>query len=454
MSGAVASGPTRDRRQALFDLVPLLLVIVAEGSWVAVAGWLVQEYSLHDPVIGIPGMAGFVAFGVLAARVGARRVGQLWPFVALGLVATGGVVGWLASPAARDDLATNLAGALAAHPGGWLAAVAVLRGFAHAALPLSEASVGRLLGLGLPGIAFASLVGGLVTEPFRGEFLRQSLVAAIVFVATATLALALARLGAVGRDAGFDWRRNPTWTAIVVLLVASAVWIALPLAGVAGAVLELVFAVALIPMLILGMTAGFDRTGRRILGFVAVAAALIIVFGRLFPAPAVVNRQPISVPAVPPAGTGDPAVAVGLGGLVIALAAAAILLLAAAWMRRPRPIPLDDVFETRSIDRSVGAMAPRRARRRERWTDPVDAAGAYLAVLHDLDRDPEARRLGAETPAEHARRLRETGAGGLPLDLLAADYALDRFGSVVLPDREHRRAIGRWRAMRRLATRT
>ena len=61
----------------------------------------------------------------------------------------------------------------------------------------------------MPGLAFAAIVGGMVAEPFRGRFLADAIVASIVFATTATLALALTRLTAVGADSGFDWRRNP-----------------------------------------------------------------------------------------------------------------------------------------------------------------------------------------------------------------------------------------------------
>ena len=39
------------------------------------------------------------------------------------------------------------------------------------------------------------------------------------------------------------------------------------------------------------------------------------------------------------------------------------------------------------------------------------------------------------------------------LDLLAADYALVRYGGKDLSPREHQRALGRWRSLRRRLTR-
>jgi hypothetical protein len=57
--------------------------------------------------------------------------------------------------------------------------------------------------------------------------------------------------------------------------------------------------------------------------------------------------------------------------------------------------------------------------------------------------------MGSETPAAHARRLRDEGRGDLGLELLVADYELDRFGGVSLTPNEERRAIARWRRLRR-----
>ena len=84
-----------------------------------------------------------------------------------------------------------------------------------------------------------------------------------------------------------------------------------------------------------------------------------------------------------------------------------------------------------------------------RRTEPAGAAAAYVALVEDLDRHPTVRRERAETPAEHAARLRAAGRSGLSLDLLAADYALARYGEVELSAREDRRGIARWRALRR-----
>ena len=137
-------------------------------------------------------------------------------------------------------------------------------------------------------------------------------------------------------------------------------------------------------------------------------------------------------------------------GIVLGVAVIAVLVLARLWLRRPRDEE-PEVPETREIDRGEWESdAPRR--RRGRWTrraEPRDAAAAYRSLLEDLEAYPALRREPGETPAEHAARLRRSGHGELALELLAADYGLERFGAIDLTPREHRRALTRAKALRR-----
>src|SRR5262249_53924171 len=127
-----------------------------------------------------------------------------------------------------------------------------------------------------------------------------------------------------------------------------------------------------------------------------------------------------------------------------------VLVLVALWMRRTQPIELD-VEETRTIDRGTDADAPLPRRRRfGRWAEPRTAVEAYIALVEDLARQDGVRRELAETPAAHAARLRAAGAASaLSLDLLAADYALVQYGEIPLRASEHKRAVARWRRLRR-----
>ena len=435
---------------AIVELPPLPLVIVAEAAWISVIAGLLQEFALHQPEIGIPVVALFVALGTLAARLLGRRLGDRWPAAALGLIVVAAVVGVLASPAARAALAGGIGPAVAAHPGGLLAGLAVLRGFAHASLPLAESTVARLLALGTPGLALASLLGGVIAEPFRTRFLGDALGAAIVFVGTAVLALAFTRLAAMATDEGLDWRRNPAWLALTLVLLATAIIAAVPLAAVAGTALSILVGVALGPLLILGLVTGFDRTARWMIVIFATIAVVTRILAAVF------GGRPTTPGPVttPPSGPVQPSQAeqlatMSLGGLLLLAATVAVLILIAAWMRRTRAPHDDLVDEIRTIDRGDAPGAPRRWPPRARRAEPADAVQAYVALLADLARHPAAGRRPGETPAEHAARLRSAGAPSLALDLLAADYALARDAGLTLSAAEDRRGIERWRILRR-----
>jgi hypothetical protein len=437
----------------LVELAPVALVVVAEAAWISVVAGLLEEFALHAPVLGIPVLVAFVGAGVVLARILGPRLGHRWPAVAFALVLGSGSLGWLASPAARAALADGLGPALAAHPGGWLAGLAILRGFAHARIPLGEDTVTNLLAIGVPGLALAATLGGLIVDPYRSRFLTDALGAAIVYVAAAVLALAFARLDAIGTDAGFDWRRNPPWLVLTIAMVVVAIILAIPLASVAGTVISVAVSVALGPMLIVGLATGFDYVARRVIGFFLAVAIVIFVVVRLFG-----NKTPETPPTQ--TGFGDQAPAspaeqlftISIGGLLLLAMIVGIIVLIALWMRRA-PVPDGLVGETRTIDPGGTGGPPRRRRNRFGFRPaPKTAVQAYVALVDDLERHSDVRRDPAETPAAHAARLRATGRSGLSLDLLAADYALARYGEVSLPDHEDRRAVGRWRALRRRLT--
>lgn len=445
-------GRGRSAVAGIVELAPLAFVVIAEAAWISVLGGLIQEFSQHDPVLGIPGLAAFVAVGIVAARLLEPRLDARWPIVALGLVAVGGLAGCLVSADARAALASGLGPALAAHPGGIVAGLAILRGFAHARLPLAEGTVTRLLSIGVPGLAMAALLGGAIGDPFRARFLADVLGESIVFVAATVLALAFARLAAIGVDGGFDWRGNPVWLGFTILLLILAIVAAIPLSAVAGTALSVLVSIALGPLFLLGLATGLDRTARRVLVFFITVGVVAWAL----------TRGPIELTLPDPnppgaAGQGPPSpveqmVTASLGGLLLLAVVVGMFLLIALWMRRVRPVN-ELVAEEHSIEPGGDPGVPRRRRNRfGRRADPDGAAAAYVALVDDLDRHPDVRRLPAETPAEHAARLRSIGRSDLALHLLAADYALARYGGVALPEREDRRAVKRWRMLRRRIT--
>jgi MFS family permease len=442
-------------RREISHLVPLLLAAVAEGAWISVIAGLVQEYALRDPVLGILPFAAFTLGGVVAARTLGPRLGERWPSIALGLVAMGAVLGVAASAEARSlfgaDPLETLGAVLGAHPGGLLAGLAILRGFGHARRPLSEDTLGRLFGGGILAITIAALVGGLVADPWRARFLADSLVAGVIFAASAILALALTRQTAAGTESTADWPRNPAWVGLLVILVALIAFVSVPVSFAAPGAIDLLIGLTLGPLIVVGMIAGWTQTGARFVGLVLILAALIVVATPQLGGEAEAPQGGVSNPGSSAAPTAADQGALVLGVVfVTVVAVAGILLLVRLWMRRSAP-PLTNVDETRTIDRG-GESTTSRKRRRRRFAlrrVPRDAVAAYRALMEDLALRPEVRRESAETPTEHARRLRDEGTAGFSLELLAADYALVRFGGVSLSARENRRAVDRWRALRR-----
>jgi hypothetical protein len=447
MTTAVAADPRRTAR--LLELVPVVLVVIAEAAWVSVVGGFVQEVRLQAPVLGIPVLALFVAGGLVAARsVGTRLGRRWWPPVGLLLSLAAGATGWLLAPDARAALAAgDPATAITHNPGGWVAALAVLRGFANATFPVSDATCARMLRLGIPGLAVIALIGGAVAQPWRGIFLSETLVAAVVFVASGTFALAFARQQAVGADLHVDWRRNRAWVLLLALAVVAAAAVALVFAGAVGAALPVLFGLVLGPFLILGMVLGTDRRAIRMIAYCVAVALFVYLLFTLYASQPYVPPPPDVSPGTPTRPETDPTVIVGLGGLGILIAVIVVLLLLRLWMRQIGPVETDP-NEIRTIDRGGDPDHIGRRSRRQRRATPSDAVTAYVALIEDLDGRATVRRDPSETPTEHARRLRDEGTGGLSLDLLAADYALARFGGITLAGQEDRRAVARWRRLR------
>ena len=446
MSTTLAVDPRRAAR--LLELIPVVLVVIAEAAWVSVIGGFIQEVRLQAPVLGIPILTVFVATGVVAARTFGARLGRWWPPVGLGLSLLAGAIGWLLAPDARAALlAGDLATAIKDNPGGWVAALAVLRGFANATFPVSDATCARMLRLGIPGLALIALIGGAVTQPWRGIFLADTLVAAVVFVASGTFALAFARQQAIGADLHVDWRRNRPWVLLLAAAVVLATAAALMFAGAIGAALPVLFGLVLGPFLILGLVFGTDRRAIRMIAYFSAAALLVYLLLSFYASRPYVPPPPNAAPGDPTLPETDPTVIVGLGGLGVVLAVIAVLILLRLWMRQIGPVETDP-NEIRTIDRGDEPNRTRDRSRRRRRSTPEDAVTAYVALIDELDRRPTVRRDPAETPAEHARRLRADGSGALGLDFLAADYALARFGGVDLGAREDRRGVARWRSLR------
>jgi hypothetical protein len=436
----------------IVELVPAGLAMATEGAWVAVLYALVEAAASGPFLLGPVGMIVAAAIGLAAARLGAARLGERWPTVALVLVLGAATAGWLADPVVRSFLVEGAPErATFTHPGGWLAGLALLRGIAHARPSTSGAALERLMLVGLPALAIPLLVGGMLAAPRWELFVAEATPAILLFAVAGTVGLAVRRLDRVGIGAGFDWRRNRAWLLMVALLVVGAGILAIPVSGVVGPAVRIAVGVLVVPLLLVGAIAGFSSVSRRaVLSLVVMAVVMAIVI-----VVAGTSDQPTPDPPDPVGGAGggtagDVIITVGLGGLLTVLVVVGILILARLWMREALQPGVSDVREERVIDpgdREPVARAPSTGGRRRR-IEPTDAVSAYLALIDDLDPRPTVRRSVGETPSEHARRLRTAGTGATSLDLLAADYALARFGERRLSPREEGRGVARWRRLR------
>lgn len=440
------------------EALPTILAIVAEAAWVAVLAALLQAFALHPGALAYPWFLAAAFAGLLATRTLEGRAGERWPVVVAALAIASGAIGWLASPEVRDIVLGRAEGgaveALGANIGGWLLAVAFVRGVAHARLPADPRRIGNMLGLAIPGLAAVAILGGMAGEPHRSAFLAEAQAEVLVFLVAGILALALARLGLVATGAAVDWRRNPAWLALLVALLAATALLALAVALFGGQVIVMALGALFTPLLIVGFFAGFGRRSVSIIVFSLFVAAFLASFLSLLarsggsPPPLTPQGPVITLPPDPIASA---PVTFGVLGVTLAVAVIAVLVLARLWLKRVQA-DVEEVPETREIDRGDWDLDDGRGPRRSRFgrrAAPHDAAAAYRALLEDLEAHPALRRQPAETPAEHAARLRGDGHGALALDLLAADYGLARYGELPLTPREHRRALARAKLLRR-----
>ena len=462
----VAPPPSGDVRRVplpitVLEWIPIGCAVLMEAAWITVVAGLVQEYALRHPVVHLGWMLAFVASGVVAARVLSHRIPARWPAVGLLLVIAGGIAGVLLAPGSRAALAIgDPATAFATNPGGLFAGLAVLRGFPHGATHLAFGTIARAVFPGIPGLAIGAAAGGMIADPWRAEFLTDAAIATGLFMGAGILALTFAGFAEVQPSGAPAWRGNPTWIGLLLLAIAGLLAVVIPVSALGGPVIataiQVVVGIALVPLAIVALLSGAGVGLRRTLLYVG-GAALVVWLLSLAPAGSPADRTATSAGAGGPAS--DSAIqrigVIGIGGIALVLVIVGTLLIVRAWMRRAPALDTGDPADTRSFDIPDGeTWRPRsRQRRRGRFGTPRTAPEAYVALVAELADRPDVRRDVAETPAEHARRLREVraaGVAGLQLDLLAADFALGVYGAVPLTAPETSRAIARWRNLRRL----
>jgi hypothetical protein len=392
-------------------------VVVAESAWLTVVYAAIETAVAHEGL-----RLDLWAFA--AAAVVGRLVTARWGAAALGLAAlVAALVGWVLGPGVVEALAgPDKLLALLHHPGGWLLAVAAWRGGRGIGTDVSDASslmTGGLLILAIPWLIGA---GG----PRADEFTAAALPATLVFAGAGLLAIGLARLRQLSAAVGTDWRDNASWVGLLAGVVVLLLVVGVP----AG--------------LVLGASLG-DMV-RTVLGpIAAVSDAATEVLGPVFQGE---RHQPV----VPVLGGDDSS---GLTGWVFGIGAlmmaVIVVILVLAVVRAPR---LRREVEPRHrleehffvLPRlSMGIRRPKLAgfARRRRRPAPRTASEAYLVTLADLGEREETARRPGESPLQHARRLRDRGLAPSSFVLLAADYALERYGGAPVSGAERRRALRR-----------
>ncbi|MHB8397830.1 MAG: hypothetical protein ACYDCI_02720 [Candidatus Limnocylindrales bacterium] len=425
------------------SLLPGAATATAEGAWVAVVYAALQ---LQDPSRGIEvGLWTFVVVamaGIVAARAG-RRVGRAGSILVLSLICAAGLAGWASDPAVRALIGVgNLGAAARLHGAGWWLAVAAWRGTRHQDPARDDLAVGSLLAWVVPGLAVPWLLG--TASAGRSAFTEAALPATILFVAAGLVAIGVTRLDALGRAVGVDWRLNRTWIGLLIAVVAAVLAVGTPVAFLLGTSVDAMIRALVGPV---GAVVGGIVSVVRPIADVVVGAVGTGIGTSVVSPSSHASAGGLSVPGVP-----------GWVPAVVAIGAAIVLAVGgvAVWRKargappgipwRPprgeeRRIRFPAIFIRRPTLRRPTVHLPIRRR-------PATASEAYLALLDDLQRDGRAARRPTESPAAHARRLREQGRGSLSLDLLAADFELERYAAARLPVRELRRAIGRWRRAR------
>jgi hypothetical protein len=413
--------------------LPAAATAIAEGCWVFVVYAAIQ--------LGPPGHRLLVdawlfvvaaGCGIVVSRL-ARGSGSWAPRWATVLLA--GISGWLLDPAARTLLTTGpTLIALQTHATGFVLGLAAWRGTRHGEPRDDDVVVASLLTWVVPGLTMPWLLG--MAGVGREAFVAAAFPATLLFVAGGLIATGVTRLEALSRLVGLDWRRNRLWLLLLIGVVLLVIVLGLPFALILGVSIGA----------LAGIVAGPIAS---VLGaVVSLAAGIARGIDHVLPG------APIEPPGIPmPMLPAFPGWLGNVISLALGLMLAVMLVVIGRRVRgtriakRPDRSPEERHLVWPSI--GLGFSVPHLPRFSfGRRGTPATAAGAYLALLRDLEPDDTRARRPTESPAAHARRLRHERAGGLALDLLAADFELERYATWTLPAAEVRRAIRRWRVAR------
>ena len=448
------SSPAAARSRRLdAALVPVLAALV-EGAWIAVFDAAVAAREGTQPLGPLPFAlaAGAALFWVRHAPDRTTNYAGLAGLYVVAVLGSGLLGG--GPPGSEGPLAAF------AQSSAFFGAVAVFRGSRHVDAPDDDLVVGSLLQWGFPLLALPWLYGATLAGAARSAFVTAAFPATLLFGTAGLFALGLARLDALTASSGLDWRRNRPWLVLLVGVLLAMTVIAVPAAFLLGTPIT-ALAGGLVGPLAIVMTP-FAEVGRGVIEFVFFLLSPLIEFLQGLARQRAAEQQPGGIgPAGSPipdlvGQTGEPSAAgTILVSIVLLVAAFAILALLLRWgYARPtsRRVP-DEPLEEREYRLPHMALhlpslgLPRRA------PPPSSASQAYLAFLSVLSQRPDLARAPSEPPATHAARLREAGFDDARAARLAADYQLEQYALREVTERERRRAVARWAALREVVRR-
>jgi len=418
---------------------------LAEGGLLAVVAATVQAVFGEVPIMGPFEFAILAGIGMAWARR-ARWRGPAGEAFGLPILAiTVGTLAWLLAPEVRVALLEGDApAALATHPGGWVGAVAVLRGHAHHSRVVDEEVQDQLMRWGLPALALAWLIGdlaaGRVGPSLQEPFTAVAFIGSLVFVGSGVLALGLARLATVRGDGP----GGGSWFGFALLVALGVTVLGIPAALVLGVPLETLLVALVAPIRVIGALLLL------LLSPVVLLAALFIDLARGI-LPEGFGQGSIQLPVIE-LGVRQPTSP--LPGIVFYVVIIVIILLELAavalyiWWRwrerREMESLLGGVAEERSVVFDRAPRPPRPPRpEAPAPRDRSDPVGAYLTALDALAADGRWVRMAAETPRDHLTRVTASAPIAPALARLAAAYQLVRYAGRQLGDRERRRAARR-----------
>ena len=321
-------------RTFLAEVPPAALAVIGEGAWIALLYEFVQDARGEPAPLNVVWFAAWAAIGLVVARRFDVHLAGTWAWAIVGLMVAAGAVGWIADGTARDELLSgHLASAVLRHQGGFLTALALLRGISHAQPASSEVSLARLIAWGTPLLAVPLLIAQALHEPAHSAFEGQALGLCLLFVLSTTLGLALIRVANLGRRAGFGWSRNRTWL-VVALGVSFVAVVLLPATFLVGPAVRVVVALALPPLLLIALIAGLGTITLRSVAIVLLVGVAVFAISRLaFIFVPNLGGDPSQQSASGP-NSQDPTVTVFTWLPILAVSILLIVLLVRRWLRR------------------------------------------------------------------------------------------------------------------------